>query len=193
MKQLEPFVLLQSQWHVWTWRAPCEHWRHANCRMYWNAWHNWSYPVITLLIFTPVWGTGSKRYAMCCNQNTLNVTIKNTAQWQLLHKILSLAWTLGLMLCCIVFVLLKTTFMFVCLKRLASFLTFGLWDANVAHFLFSSFVVIVWALCCICVFSLAVCVFGKLLFCAMVYIISHSVCLLSSVSGGDIILLIWER
>ena len=119
MKQLETFVLLQSQWHVWTWRASCEHWhwRHANSeegrydvsfppkirafnidamlnsRMYWNVWRNWIYPVITPLIVTSVWGTGSKRYAIWCNQNTLNATIKSTAQWQLLHKFLSLAWT----------------------------------------------------------------------------------------------------
>jgi len=43
------------------------------------------------------------------------------------------------------------------------------------HFLFSFFVVLVWALCCICVFSLAMCVFGKLLFCAMVCIASQTV------------------
>ena len=49
---------------------------------------------------------------------------------------------LGLMFCCIVFVLLKVMFMSVCLKRLVSFLTFGLWYVNVAHFLFSSFVVL---------------------------------------------------
>ena len=49
---------------------------------------------------------------------------------------------LGLMICCIVFVLLKAMFMFVCLKRLVSFLTFGLWCVNVAYFLFSSFVVL---------------------------------------------------
>ena len=94
MKQLEPFVLLQSQWHVWTWRTPCEHWRHTNSRLYWNAWRNWIYPVITHLIVTSAWGMGSKRYTIWCNQNTLKVTIKNTAQWQLLHKILSLAWTI---------------------------------------------------------------------------------------------------
>jgi hypothetical protein len=81
-------------------------------------------------------------------------------------------------------------FLFVCLKRLVSFLTFGLWYVNVAHFLFSSFVFLVWALCCICVFSLAMCVFGKLLFCAMACIVSHSLCHLSSVSGSDSILLI---
>jgi len=119
MKQLESFVILQSQWYIWTWRASCEHWRHANSkeghydvsfppkmralnldamlnsRMYWNVWHNWIYPVVTPLIVTSVWGTGSKRYTIWCNKNTLNVTIKNTAHWQLLHKILSLAWTLA--------------------------------------------------------------------------------------------------
>jgi len=41
------------------------------------------------------------------------------------------------MLCCIVFVLLKAMFMFVCLKRLVSFLTFGLWYVDVAHFCFN--------------------------------------------------------
>ena len=98
---------------------------------------------------------------------------------------------LGLMLCCIVFVLLRAMFMFVCLKRLVSFLTFGLWYVNVAHFLFSFFVVLIWDLCCIFVFSLAMYAFGKLLFCAMVCIVSHSVCRLSSVIGSDSILLIW--
>ena len=50
---------------------------------------------------------------------------------------------LVLMLCCIVFVLLKSMFMFVCSKRLVIFLIFGPWYVNVAHFLFSSFVVLV--------------------------------------------------
>jgi len=44
----------------------------------------------------------------------------------------------------------------------------------------------VFIFCC-----LAMCVFGKLLFCAMVYVVSYSVCHLSSVSGSDSILLIW--
>ena len=57
------------------------------------------------------------------------------------------------------FVLLKVMFMFVCLKRLVSFQNFGLWYVNVAHFLFSSFVVPMSALFCICVFSLAMCVY----------------------------------
>jgi len=50
---------------------------------------------------------------------------------------------LGLMLCCVVFVLLKVMFMFVCLKRLVSFLIFMLWYVNFAHYLFSPFVFLV--------------------------------------------------
>ena len=51
-------------------------------------------------------------------------------------------WGGGLILCCIVFMLLKAMFMFVCLKRLVSFLTFELWYVNVANLLCSSFVVL---------------------------------------------------
>ena len=81
--------------------------------------------------------------------------------------------------------------MFVCLKRLVRFLTFGLWYIKVAHRLFSSFVFLIWVLCCNFVFSLVMCVFVKLLFCAVVCFVSNSVCRFSSVSGSDSILLIW--
>ena len=49
------------------------------------------------------------------------------------------------------FVLLKAMFMFVCLKRLVIFLTFGLWYVNIAHFMFSFFVVL------LCVYSGSYC------------------------------------
>ena len=45
-------------------------------------------------------------------------------------------------------------------------------------------------LCAVFVFSLAMWLFGKLLFCAMDCIVSHSVCRLSSVSRSDSFLLI---
>ena len=77
------------------------------------------------------------------------------------------------------------------IKGLVSFLTFEMRYVNVTHYLlYSSLVVFVWTLCCICVFSLVMCVFGKLLFCAMVCIIFQSVCLLSSLNGNESILFI---
>ena len=44
----------------------------------------------------------------------------------------------GFVQCCIVFVVLNSIFMLVCLKRLVSFLICGLWYVEAAHFLFSS-------------------------------------------------------
>ena len=100
----------------------------------------------------------------------------------------------GYIHCCIVFMLLNAMHMLVCLKRLESFLIFGLWYVKIAHFLvlFSSLSLFWWIfLCCFCIFKFVVSFLGKLLFCAMACIVFHSACCLSIVSGSEYILVIW--
>jgi len=59
-------------------------------------------------------------------------------------------WFLGLVCCCIVFVLLKAILISVCLKRLVILLTLGLWYVKVAHLRFLLSVLSVWVLCWVC-------------------------------------------
>jgi len=98
----------------------------------------------------------------------------------------------GFVQCCIVFVLLNAIFMLLCLKRLVSFLIYGLWYVKVAHFLFSSLSFFWWIFCCICVFRFVMSFSGKM-FHAMACIVFHSDCCLSVVSGSDCILVMWYQ
>jgi len=51
-----------------------------------------------------------------------------------------------------------------------------------------------WAFCCfVCTSRFVMKYYGKLFFCAMLFIVFHSVCCLSIVSGSDCILLLWYR
>ena len=88
----------------------------------------------------------------------------------------------------------ECNFYVLCLKRLVSFLIFGLQCVKVARFLFSS-LSCVWLTfsCFICTFRSVTKCSGKLLFCAMVFIVFHSVCCLSIVSASDCILFVWYR
>jgi len=81
---------------------------------------------------------------------------------------------------CDIVAALNAIAIFVFLNKLVIFLIFGLWYVNVVQILLFFSLGCVWvAFCCVCWLSFWSRCFGKLLFLAMSYMVSHSFCFLS--------------
>ena len=124
------------------------------------------------------------------------------ALWQVLRVILYIplfscscnrVGAVGFMGWCNVVVVLNAIPMFVFFNKLVIFLIFGLWKVNVVQiFCHSCYFLLLLTLCIICRLSSSSRCGGKLLFLAIDYIISHSVCFLSGLRGKECILIMWN-